>query len=179
MSVKSKLIKYLFILLLFFIMIPSGKAQEGMDDSKRVYFGGSFGAQFGDETVLEISPLVGYRLTNNFSVGVGLTYMYYSFTDFYSGINYNTNIYGGRLFAKDYVFRNFFAYAEYEVLNLEEPNALSGELQRVTTNNPLVGAGFSQPIGRNAFVNFMVLWDINPDVYSPYSNPIIRIGFTF
>ena len=71
--------------------------------------------------------------------------MYYSFTDPYSGINYNTNIYGGRLFAKDYVFRNLFAYAEYEVLNLEEPNPYTAEIQRVTTNNPLVGAGASDP----------------------------------
>ena len=180
MSVKSKLLKSLFIILLnLVIMMPSIKAQEGMDDSKRVYFGGSFGAQFGSETVIEISPLVGYRVTNNFSVGIGLTYMYYSFTDPYSGINYNTNIYGGRLFAKDYVFRNLFVYAEYEVLNLEEPNAYTLEPQRVTTNNPLVGAGISQPIGRNAYFNIMILFDINPDVYSPYSNPIFRIGFTF
>ncbi len=169
-----------FLGVLFFLSSTVALAQPGVDSSKKVYFGGSFGGQIGNETALEISPLIGYRVTPSFSIGFGASYIYYSYTDpNYSFLNYQTSIYGGRVFAKEYVFRNVFAYAELEVLNLEEQNPLTGELRRITTSNPLIGGGFSQPIGVNSFMHFMILWDSNGDVASPYTNPIFRVGFTF
>ena len=41
----------------------------------------------------------------------------------------------------------------------------------------LVGGGLSQRIGMYNSVSFMVLWDINESTYTPYSNPVFRIGF--
>ncbi len=180
MSIPAKLFKALFSLLLMVLTTSAIVAQPDADTTKKTYYGGSFGAQFGNETALELSPLIGYRVTQNFSVGAGISYIYYSYTNpNYAFLNYHTSIYGGRVFAKEYVYSYIFGYAEFEILNLERQNQLTGDLHRVTTANPLVGGGISQAMGGGALMNLMILWDVNPDVASPYTNPIFRIGFTF
>ena len=45
-------------------------------------------------------------------------------------------------------------------------------------NSFLVGGGYRQQIGGNAAMNLMVLWNLNDTYDSPYTNPIIRIGFS-
>jgi hypothetical protein len=40
----------------------------------------------------------------------------------------------------------------------------------------LIGAGYRQWIGQNAFVGITVLWNILDNLYYPYPNPIFRIG---
>jgi hypothetical protein len=39
------------------------------------------------------------------------------------------------------------------------------------------GGGVNQRLGMYNSVSFMVLWDVNENAFSPYSNPIFRIGF--
>ena len=182
MTFRNKIFRYILAGLLLSFFSDEVIAQPDIDMTNKIYFGGSFGAQFGNTTSLEVSPLVGYRINTNLSVGFGLSYIYYSYKDpdpAYSFLNFTSSIYGGRVFAKEYVFRNIFLYGEFEILNLNEPNPFTGVLSRKTTANPLMGGGFSQPMGGNSYIHFMILWDTNADVYSPYSNPIIRIGFTF
>ena len=48
---------------------------------------------------------------------------------------------------------------------------------RFLFNSFLVGGGFTQRIGLNNAVTFMVLWNLNESYSSPYSNPLFRIGF--
>ena len=43
----------------------------------RIYFGGNLGLQFGNQTYIDISPLIGYKVTEKFSAGFGVTYIYY------------------------------------------------------------------------------------------------------
>ncbi|MBK9045856.1 MAG: hypothetical protein IPL74_03855 [Bacteroidetes bacterium] len=40
----------------------------------------------------------------------------------------------------------------------------------------LVGGGYAQEIGANASLVLMLLWNLTEEQYSPYQNPIIRIG---
>jgi hypothetical protein len=184
MNLKSYLYKFLLILL---ILLSFGKisfAQLESDVPNRWYFGGNLGANFGYVTDVEISPLVGYRLNHNFYLGAGMTYIYYSVQDpNYSYDNYTTSMYGLRFFAKEMVYRNIFAYAELEFLNLNEPDpfGFSPGLFNRTVETPFIGAGFSQPLGGSAFTYLMVLWNLNnTDPFSPYYfNPVIRVGFIF
>ena len=39
-----------------------------------------------------------------------------------------------------------------------------------------VGGGYRQLISNRTFIDFLILFDINNTLYSPYSNPIFRIG---
>ena len=107
----------------FVSLAQPGSPAPKEDFWDRVYFGGNFGLQFGDQTLVDINPLMGYRLTDQLSVGFSVTYLYYKFTDPYNVYpDYSTDIYGGSIFTRYYFLENIFAHVEGEVLNLEVPN---------------------------------------------------------
>jgi hypothetical protein len=54
---------------------------------------------------------------------------------------------------------------------------LSGD--RLWIDNLLVGAGLRQPVGKRAAINLLILWDVTQNDYSPHTNPIFRMGFSF
>jgi long-subunit fatty acid transport protein len=143
---------------------------DGLPFANRLFLGGNFGLQFGSITFINISPLIGYRITDRLSAGPGVSYMYYS-----DWTGYNTHIYGGRIFTMYNILQSVFLYGEYEILNLDR----FGFQERIDVTNILLGGGFRQSIGGRAFWNIMGLWNINESVYSPYSNPIFRMGVTW
>ncbi len=178
-SNKNKNNKLVLLVILFTLMNPFEKkvfAQQEYESGysqKRVFVGGNFGLQFGNTTLIDISPLVGFRLTDNLSLGIGLTYQYNknkSYTDIYK-----TNIYGGRLFSSYWIVSEVFAHIEYEILNFEIPD-LYDNLARRNVASFLVGGGYRQIIGPNIFSDIMILWNFNKSIDSPYTNPIYRIG---
>ena len=143
----------------------------------KVYMGGGLGLQFGTVTMVDISPTLGYRINENLSAGLGLTYVYYEV----SAYNYSTNVYGGGPFAR-YVFaRNLFAHVEYQILNSEyylvdQSNRIVGTF-RENVHYFWVGGGLRRELGRNSYLVLMGLYDINHSDLSIYpSNPILRAG---
>lgn len=145
----------------------------------RVYFGGSVNAQFGDYTVIYLSPMAGYMITRSLSGGVGITYQYVK-NNF---INYESNTYGGRLFLRQnikFLKLPLFAYSEYESLNIERYN-FNNELQREWYPRLFIGGGLFQPIGRRGGFYILVMYDvIDKGSNSYYSSPWeYRIGFSF
>jgi len=148
----------------------------------RIDFGGYLGAQFGTVTLIEVAPVVSYHFTEKFHAGVGLTYQYYKNT--YYTPDYSTSSYGGSLFGRYFIWRDLFAHVEYAPLYVNYYDYFdngSGGYYRVKgatwVHDFLIGGGYRQIIGNKAFMSLMVLWNINESYYSPYSNPIIRIGF--
>ena len=81
------------------------------------------------------------------------------------------------MFGRVLVFDRVFAHAEYEYLNREVYDYLLNEEVRVNLNNVLLGGGYRQWLGDRAFATILVLFNLNESYYSPYSNPIIEIGF--
>lgn len=142
--------------------------------SERIFFGGNFGIQFGNVTVIDVSPLIGYRLTEKLSAGTGITYMYYRLRS--PGFDFSTSIYGGRLFARHIIYENLFVHAEHEVLNLE---IFEQGIRRINVTNILIGAGYRQHLGGRTYINLLALWNVNESIHSPYRNPIIRMGIGF
>lgn len=144
------------------------EVKEKPSFAERVYFGGNFGLQFGTVTFIDISPIVGFKVNEDFSVGTGISYRYIKYLGMTNGIN----IYGPRAFARYNIFENLFAYGEYEILN----GNWNG--QGVSTiENILAGGGYSYRIGNSANAFIMVLWNFAQSQYSPYTNPVIRAGF--
>ncbi|MGB3948679.1 MAG: hypothetical protein WBM13_11895 [Bacteroidia bacterium] len=148
------------------------KKKPKPDFMDKLFWGGNFGLQFGTASFVELSPLVGYKVTPKFSLGVGVTYQYYSFKDrFY---NFETNVFGGRVFSR-YLFTDYlFAHAEYEYLNLEAFDFATP--RRVDVTSILAGGGYVQRIGPNAAITGLLLYNFTESYYTPYTNPIIRIG---
>jgi hypothetical protein len=143
--------------------------------SERIFFGGNLGAQFGTFTVVEVSPLVGYRITERLAAGIGGTYIYLSVKD----LDYETNIFGGKIFSEYAIIESLVAHVEYEVLNFEAIDDFTDEIKRVNVGSLLIGGGYRQRIGENSFITLMLLYNLTETRYTPYENPIIRIGFAF
>lgn len=179
-SVHSHLVMrtlFLFSLAVFSVCVAKAQSFGPADGLRgaalkdRIFFGGNFGLQFGTQTVVDINPIVGYRINNRLSAGVGAKYLYYKYKDrLYS---YETNIYGGSIFGRYAVTESLFAYSEYEMINL---SVFDPYERRVDVGSLFVGGGYSQPIGGRSSLYLMLLYNLNESTYSPYQNPIIRMG---
>ncbi len=171
----------------------------------RIFIGGGLGFSVGNySSLIDVSPLVGYAVTDNFVAGIGLTYKYYRLKDYYQNIDngdlfdYKTNIYGGSIWARYFltgidipVLENMFLHAEIEPLifnqdysynpagNFIDPygNRYALKNQQVTLTSYFLGGGLRQFVGGKSYLYIEVLWNFNEDIYSPYSNPRIMFGF--
>jgi len=184
-----KLKLYFIKISLFFTIFihPNVYSQDDQTDKQtpikssffnNVFTGGNLGIQFGTQTIIEISPIVGYRITNRITTGLGVSYRYYRLND--NNYIFKTTIYGGSIFARYYILDNIFIHGEYEVLNLEtaffDPNSLIHKKSRFWIGSMLGGGGYRQAIGAKSFINLMVLYNFNETPFSPYHNPVIKIG---
>ncbi|MGD1840722.1 MAG: hypothetical protein ACFB0B_07480 [Thermonemataceae bacterium] len=148
---------------------------------ERFTFGGNFGLSFGSITAIELSPAIGYKVTENLIPGVGGTYMYFS-TQATNGVqtfDIETSVYGFRGFLQYIIFENFFLWGEFETLNVEVANFDTDQLEREWVNSPFIGGGYRVPMGFRGAFNFTVLYNLNyQDNRSPYPSPlVIRAGF--
>lgn len=172
---------------------------------ERLFVGGSLGFSFGSiSSSVEVIPIVGYAISDNFILGLGFTYRYYVYRDFYYNIdngeqvNYTTNLYGGSIWTRYFlskigipIIENLFLHAEIEPLVYQEsfkydPNngdyrgidgyLYSEEKTRQTFTGIYLGGGLRQMLGQRSYMYIEVLWNFNEELYAPYSNPRIRIG---
>lgn len=139
----------------------------------RVFVGGNLGFQFGTVTFAEVSPLVGYRFTEKISAGIGATYQYYRYKD--QLYELTTNVYGGRIFGRYFFTEYLFGHVEYEYLNLDAFDFYPVR-RRVNVESLLAGGGYFQRIGANSGIFAMILYNFTESAYTPYTNPVIRIG---
>ncbi|GAB3196057.1 hypothetical protein ABID22_001707 [Pontibacter aydingkolensis] len=163
------------------VVVQPTQQQEEREDLEfmdRLYFGGSFGLQFGNYTNISLLPILGYKVTDKFSVGPGFVYHFIR-----TGGQTFQN-FGGRVFAQHEVLGGIInsgallVHAEYEALSYENywrTNNGAFELTRRMVYTPLAGLGYRQSAGRGSF-DLLLLYNFN-DVDSPYSNPVIRAGF--
>jgi len=166
---------------------------SNMSFQDRLVKGANFNLLLGSTTLIDISPILGYRLTPKLQAGIGLTYIYINEqlydpnTGNPSG-HYQETDYGGRLYAeydiaKNVLSRNsrFFLHAEYENLNVAYLNSFY-QIDRMWIPSPYAGVGLRSPMGRKAFFNVSLLYNCNYTAYENYNpNPILvyRVGVTF
>jgi hypothetical protein len=172
----------------------------------RLYVGGSLGFGFGSQsTLIDVSPVLGYALTDDLIAGLGLTYKYYQYNDYYLNLDNNelsdfkSNMYGFSVFARYFltkteipVIENIFLHAEIEPLifinNFKMMPYQNGnyldifgnyyikEKEQISLTGIFLGGGLRQMISERSYLYIEVLWNFNEELYSPYSNPRIRIG---
>lgn len=162
----------IMVLLLFLIISTTLKSQE----AGSLVFGGNFGLQFGNTTIVDISPNVGYQFNKFLLLGTGVSYQYYHSS--YDGYSESMNIFGWRLFAEPSFVQNLVGHIEYEMLNMKVP-VYDGGYKRAWVNSLLVGGGYRLMISESAYSSFTVLWNVLDNPNSPYQNPIVRVGFGF
>lgn len=174
----------------------SAKKKAESNFVQKLVVGGGIGLSFGDYTSVAVTPVVGYRFTDNFSAGIGLGYQYVRIKDFfeverpgfvgvYDYYDFKANLFSTSLWARYIVWRNLFAHAELEenFMTFKQPGfdqSGSGNIVEAKTKykapSLLLGGGYRQPIGDRASINFLLLYDVLQDKYSPYGrNPFIKI----
>jgi hypothetical protein len=177
----------IFTVALTTALMGQGRSEQTPSLSQRLFYGGSFGLQFGTVTNIEVSPVVGFWLLPRVAVAAGPSYQYYK--DPYG----KTSLYGGKAFMQFMLIQDLnnviplglnlgiFVQGQYEGLSLERaffdssPD-LSG---RIYNGTFLAGAGVSQPLGPRAFMNFTFLWPFNQSEYTLYTSPEINVSFYF
>jgi hypothetical protein len=158
--------------------------------SERLVYGGNFGLAFGDQTLIDLSPTIGYRLSNQFTIGTGISYKYSQIKDYTLDMNsgkwydYSSNVIGGSFWARYHIIENVFAHVEVEQLqiNYNYTSVNGSEPTKIKDNagvtSVLVGGGYRQPLGNRVYFNILLLYNLNETDFSPYKNPIIRAGIS-
>ncbi len=181
MTTNKSLFYKILLILVFTISVNTISAQYYESQKKKttsnrdkIFFGGGLGLQFGTLTIIDIKPLIGYKVTDRFHLGLELTYSYIK-----NNTNqFETDIYGASVFAKYYIYEGFFAQTQIEALNVEVLD-VNNNISRMWLDNYYIGAGYLQKFGGRGGMYIMALWNLNQSEYSLYSNPLISIGFTF
>lgn len=174
---KTRLILFFLALIFTFHFAeaqyrPSSASKSSFMD--KVYFGGGGSLGGGSNLFsISVSPLVGYKFTEQFSAGMQLTYQ---FTRFF-GNSYSD--YGGGPFVRYNITQNLFGYAQYEYLNFARSLNATGETVRIDFNSFFVGGGYSTPVGKSLSLNVMALYNLlyGDGTNTPYASPLqFRMG---
>lgn len=184
-----RLLIYSILFVLLSLVAVNAKAQYLESDPKplqRIFYGGDLGLSFGTLTYIAVNPVVGYRVTNRLSAGVGANYTYAKSTLY----NYQGSMYGGNVFAsftliKDlgkaipmYEGSGILLYAEYNVMNISSYYDFPGTSIKYI-DSPMLGPAFQTPIGSRSYALIMVLFNFNESSISPYPNPVIKASVQF
>lgn len=168
-----------------FMLNDDERDVRDMSARERIVFGGYLGLQIGNLiTSVNISPTLGYLLTNRLTAGIGGTYQYYRDRGWGTSADFtsSTHIYGGSVYARYLIFRQFFAHVEYEALNLDSQIGFSPATganpndSRYWEYNYFAGGGYRTPLGPKVFLNLMILYNFNDSSAVYYQNPIFRFG---
>ncbi len=187
------MIKYMFLLVLtsfagfgcLYAQDDEPSDVKGFDKSK-LFFGGNFGLSFGDYTVINVSPQVGYRFNRYFAAGTGVNLIYSSirFRDYNGNSNYKaaSGVTGVNIFGRVYPIQQIllqvqpemnYTWGRYKFYNGEPDVKLDGKF----VPSLLLGGGAVIPAGRGAFVA-MVQFDVLNRERNPYGNrPIYNFGY--
>ncbi len=180
---KKLVLPFLFSCLAFGAQAQWG--EEPMDDKPsikdRMFFGGGLGLSFSSYyDYFSVSPIVGYKITDKLAGGLMFQYRYTKYKTYNPSIK--TNDYGISPFLRYNVWGPIFLHTEYEFLNYEYPITPT-ESRRITFNSFLAGGGFFQPLGRNAGLFAMALYNFsyrsNTTDPQAYDSPwVFRVGIT-
>lgn len=157
--------------------LDNGEEQDVRDLPlrQRIKIGGGVGGlQFGNPTVISVSPMVGYQATNDFTVGLAFDYQYYKSTYSPNALNF----YGPRVFGQyrlkflEGILSKAFAQGE-----IQKYFVASGG--QSATYDPQVLAGLG--VGFGGFqITALYNFSYSSTALSPYGSPIvIRVGGFF
>lgn len=167
----NHLFSFLLVVILSTTLSYSQSKMPRFNNDEKVYFGGGINFNSaGGVTYLGLSPLVGYKITDEFSGGMQLSMQY--LRSRYS--TFSTSIYGGGPFISYLFSPNLFGYSQYEYLSFP-----SSTTDRLPFSSWFVGIGYNSPISRKVAFQILGLYNLNhgDGTKSPYESPIqFRVG---
>ena len=173
--------KILFILFILSVQVSFGQYTSEESNEKinplsklsfkdRLYTGGNVAFNITSISGIpiyffETSPFVGYKVTQQFSLGAGVKYIYIGSKQ----ANFKYSVYGGNIFSRYKFTESLYAHAEFEVLRAynRDPNSPS-QGERATVPMLFAGAGYNYSIGGTVNLQIMLLYDFIDNINSPY-----------
>lgn len=140
-----------------------------------VRFGGGINIGMGSNySTFSISPSVLYDFSDEFSAGLGITYVYLKNK---STVNSTTNIYGGSLLAFYKPMNTLLFSTEYEQLKINHAYAFLNE--NASLWQPALYLGAEYVIGNISMgLRYDVLFDkVTNVIYSSALSPVFRVYF--
>jgi len=134
--------------------------KEPVPFKHRLFTGGGFGLSFGNFTNVQLAPVLGYKITDWFAGGFGLTYIYIG--DSFS----SENFLGKKVFLQGKIYKGVFAHLEYE--------RFSSFQEKYSVDATLGGAGYRQMLSDKVGLDLMLLLNLNQNPHSAYSSSLIR-----
>lgn len=184
----------LLIPFVFFLSLAA-RAQEGEaeDEPKKgfqkenLFIGGNFGLSFGDYTLINVSPQLGYRFNRFFAAGFGVNGQYVSYRDIDSnGDHFKTKqgIIGLNMFGRVYPINQIMLQIQPEANYRFGKNVYyrDNPVQEFKTDamivpSMLLGGGAVLQQGRGAMI-ISVMYDVLQRDYSPYGRkPVYNFGY--
>ncbi|MCC7402505.1 MAG: hypothetical protein IT214_13585 [Chitinophagaceae bacterium] len=187
--------KLLLLVLLVALAGEFTQAQEGKKDQKergfdrsKLFVGGNFGMTFGDYTLINVSPQLGYRFNQYLAAGAGINLQYvslkqrYNNGDPYSRISQGVtglNIFG-RVYPASFLMIQAQPELNYIFGKIKYYNPPSKtNLDASIVPSLLLGGGLVFPAGKGGFI-VSVFYDVLQQANSPYSNrPFFNFGYSF
>ena len=183
------------LLLCLFFASTVVEAQHQEEDKPRqgfqkenLFFGGNFGLTFGDYTLINVSPQLGYRFTDLFAAGAGINGQYISIKErYYNGDLYSKfsrGVVGLNVFGRVYPIQNLmlqvqpeanYVFGKNKFYDSDPPQVYNSDAAIVPSL--LVGAGAVIPSGRSALI-ISIFYDVLQKENSPYGKrPIYNFGY--
>jgi len=168
------------ILTTAFLLITVLASAQTFNITDRLYAGGGVGFGFSNDVLTyNVSPLVGYKFTDQLSAGLRFAYQH--------SRNNQTddrfNALGFGPFARFKFPGPLFLHAEYEYLRFKLTNPTTDfESEPLNFSSVFLGGGLSQPISRNAAFDILILYNVlydDQEFPRPYNSPfVVRAGIS-
>ncbi|MER3463116.1 MAG: hypothetical protein C4329_00445 [Chitinophagaceae bacterium] len=184
--------KKIVLALVVVCLVSNAFAQEEKKgfQKEKVFVGGNLGLSFGDYTLINLSPQIGYRFNKFIGAGLGINGQYISLKERdYNGDPYrkvSQGVVGLNLFGRFYPIEHFMIQVQPEgnyIFGNQKFYATSYQseakykLDAVIVPSILVGGGLVIPSGRGATI-MSLMYDVLQQQHSPYGKqPIVNVGF--
>ena len=179
------LLGFVFCSTILLAQEEDAKEKKGFK-KENLFIGGNFGLSFGDYTLINISPQLGYRFNRYLAAGIGINGQYVSIKD----RDFNGNAFrkvsqgvaGLNVFGRVYPIQNVmlqlqpeanYIFGRQRFYNPREDFKIDAEI----VPSLLGGAGVVLPSGRSSFI-ISVFYDLLQRENSPYGEkPFINFGY--
>lgn len=174
------------ITIISFAQEKEEKDKEKGFHKENLFVGGNFGLSFGNYTLINISPQLGYRFSELFAAGIGINLQYVSVKDkdWNGDIIYKNSrgVTGLNVFGRLYPIKNIMLQIQPEAnyifgKEIYYNPRLENTLDARIVPSFLAGGGLVLPSGRGAFIA-SVFYDVLQNDNSPYGNRLI-VNFTY
>ncbi len=136
--------------------------KSATDSSKilsRFVFGGDFNLAFGTVTAVQLSPTVGFYMTNWSLAGAYVSYEYYKS----KALNFSDSRYGAGVLAELYPIEWLVLHGENGLTRVYDYQ----NYKYLWTYDVFAGAGFRQKFGKKSMINYLFLFNINKNPFFP------------